>query len=263
MMFYIQTADKLQRTARWLESLPGGLDYLKSVILEDSLGICDLLESQMQDLVGSNFDEWKEVVQSKEKRRMFKQFANTDQRIDTIEIIRERGQYRPSNWPKHNGRLDFSTQSWSRREWIKIVHLNALKYGSCCVLYGDTQLALYKIGERVYCTQQMCPHKRAFVLHDGILGDDGKGNYFITCPLHKCKFRLQDGQGLGMAIAVFEASISAEDQMIQVKLPPKQELDAVLGTELWKVKQGEERDQLDGIDIVGRKPKKNSCSLEW
>ena len=39
IMFYIRTADRLQRTASWLEALDGGLGYLRSVIVEDSLGI--------------------------------------------------------------------------------------------------------------------------------------------------------------------------------------------------------------------------------
>ncbi|KAG9880055.1 nitrite reductase, partial [Aureobasidium melanogenum] len=44
LSFYIRTADKLQRTARWIENLPGGIKYLQEVILEDKLGICADLE---------------------------------------------------------------------------------------------------------------------------------------------------------------------------------------------------------------------------
>lgn len=53
LMFYIRTADKLQRTARWVENLPGGIEYLKDVILKDKLGIAEDLEKQMQALVGT------------------------------------------------------------------------------------------------------------------------------------------------------------------------------------------------------------------
>jgi nitrite reductase (NAD(P)H) len=69
LMFYIRTADKLQRTARWLESLPGGLKYLQDVILNDKLGICAELEKQMQELVGTYFCEWTEVVRDPERRK--------------------------------------------------------------------------------------------------------------------------------------------------------------------------------------------------
>ncbi len=38
MMFYIRTADKLTRTAPWLDNMEGGIDYLRSVIIDDKLG---------------------------------------------------------------------------------------------------------------------------------------------------------------------------------------------------------------------------------
>lgn len=55
LIFYIRTADKLQRTARWIENLPGGIDYLREVVINDKLGICAELERQMEELVGSYF----------------------------------------------------------------------------------------------------------------------------------------------------------------------------------------------------------------
>ena len=55
-MYYIATADRLQRTARWLEKMDGGIEYLKQVIIDDKLGICNELERQMNDLVGSYFE---------------------------------------------------------------------------------------------------------------------------------------------------------------------------------------------------------------
>lgn len=54
LMFYIRTADKLQRTARWIEQLPDGIIYLRRVILEDQLGICAELEKEMNELVGNS-----------------------------------------------------------------------------------------------------------------------------------------------------------------------------------------------------------------
>lgn len=76
-MLYIQSADRLQRTARWVESLgeggKNGLEYLKRVIIDDSLGICKDLDQAMELLVGVYFDEWAEVVRSPEKRSLFRQ----------------------------------------------------------------------------------------------------------------------------------------------------------------------------------------------
>lgn len=55
---YIYTADKLQRTARWLETFDGGVDKLKRILLDDELGICAELEKAMNDLVGTYECEW-------------------------------------------------------------------------------------------------------------------------------------------------------------------------------------------------------------
>ena len=99
-MYYIFTADKLTRTAVWLEKLEGGIDYLKEVVIDDKLGICDELERRMQDLVDTYKCEWKEVVNDPERRKLFRQFVNTDETEPGIEFIDERGQRRPADWPK-------------------------------------------------------------------------------------------------------------------------------------------------------------------
>jgi nitrite reductase (NAD(P)H) len=76
-MLYIETADRLQRTARWVESLSengqNGLEYLKKVIIDDTLGICKDLDKAMDVLVGTFFDEWAEVVKNSGKRALFRQ----------------------------------------------------------------------------------------------------------------------------------------------------------------------------------------------
>ncbi|NTV39330.1 MAG: nitrite reductase large subunit, partial [Demequinaceae bacterium] len=45
LMFYIRTADRLQRTAPWQEDFEGGVARLKEIILEDALGICAELDA--------------------------------------------------------------------------------------------------------------------------------------------------------------------------------------------------------------------------
>ncbi|PJX15265.1 nitrite reductase (NAD(P)H) [Halomonas sp. 141] len=95
LMFYVRTADRLQRTSVWRENLEGGLDYLKEVILEDSLGINDELERQMQHVVDSYQCEWANAISDPEKLKRFRSFVN-DQRPDpSIIMTSERGQLRP------------------------------------------------------------------------------------------------------------------------------------------------------------------------
>ncbi|MFU9045770.1 nitrite reductase large subunit NirB [Acinetobacter tibetensis] len=99
-MFYIQTADRLQRTSVWRDNMEGGLDYLKSVIIEDSLGLATELERRMQHIVGTYQDEWRTAVENPEIRKRFQTYinANAEQQADPhIQFTQERGQIRPLN----------------------------------------------------------------------------------------------------------------------------------------------------------------------
>ncbi len=96
LMFYIKTADRLQRTSVWRDNLDGGLEYLQDVILADSLGIGATLEAQMQALVDSYACEWKRVLESPDALRRFKPFVNVDKPDTQVLYVRERGQKRPA-----------------------------------------------------------------------------------------------------------------------------------------------------------------------
>ncbi|WP_250458956.1 nitrite reductase large subunit NirB [Microbulbifer litoralis] len=96
LMFYVRTADKLQRTSVWLENLDGGLDYLREVIVDDKLGICDELEAQMANVVGTYQCEWKTAINDPEMLKRFRQFVNTDEPDEKIVFVEERGQPRPA-----------------------------------------------------------------------------------------------------------------------------------------------------------------------
>ena len=96
LMFYIRTADRLQRTSVWMENLEGGLDYLKSVIVEDSLGLVADLEAEMAHVVGTYECEWKATIEDPEKLKRFRTFVNSDEGDDSLVFVRERGQRRPA-----------------------------------------------------------------------------------------------------------------------------------------------------------------------
>ncbi|MEN0004945.1 MAG: nitrite reductase large subunit NirB [Bacteroidota bacterium] len=98
LMFYLKTAAPLMRTAKWLETLDGGLDYLKQVVVEDRLNIGETLEQEMQKKVGNYKCEWKEVVESPALRDRFRHFVNSDESDDNIEFIPMRDQKMPSKW---------------------------------------------------------------------------------------------------------------------------------------------------------------------
>ena len=277
-MFYIRTADKLQRTARWLEALPGGVTYLRSVILDDSLGINASLEAQMQELVDSYFDEWAEAINTPSIAAKFRQFANTPETLQNIELETDRLQTRPVMWTKESPTFPFASlhSTWSETTWQPILEAayfrgaDTLPNGiSATLKRGDTQLAVWRFKGRYYGTQQMCPHKRAFVLSDSLVGDDAAAaatsdataasDPYIACPLHKCTFSLTTGAcrtNPDLSIATFDVEERGGDGMVYMRLPPVAELDAALGTRKWMVKRGEagpgQYDEVDkAIGFVG------------
>lgn len=96
LMFYVRTADRLQRTSVWLDNLEGGLDYLKEVVIDDRLGICAELEEQMNSIVGTYQCEWKTTIEDPEKLKRFRQFVNSDAADERVVFVQERGQPRPA-----------------------------------------------------------------------------------------------------------------------------------------------------------------------
>ena len=99
-MFYIRTADPLARTATWLNKMEGGLDYLRDVIVNDSLGIGVQLEQEMKVLIATYECEWKKVVETPELRAQFRHFANDDAPDETLSFVEMRGQKCPPDWNK-------------------------------------------------------------------------------------------------------------------------------------------------------------------
>ncbi len=96
LLFYVRTADRLQRTAVWMEKMEGGLDYLRSVVIDDRLGICAELEQQMAHVISTYECEWKKTIGDENRLRHFRQFVNSDRKDDNIVFIEERGQLRPA-----------------------------------------------------------------------------------------------------------------------------------------------------------------------
>jgi len=96
LIFYVRTADRLQRTSTWMENLEGGLDYVKQVVCEDSLGIADELEAQMQQLVDTYECEWKKAIEDPATVKRFRHFVNSNEGDNKVVFVRERGQIRPA-----------------------------------------------------------------------------------------------------------------------------------------------------------------------
>jgi nitrite reductase (NADH) large subunit len=97
LMFYVRTADRLQRTSVWMDNLEGGLDYLKDVIINDKLGINAELEADMARVIATYECEWKKAINDPQTLKRFRHFVNSDRSDENVVFIEERGQIRPAS----------------------------------------------------------------------------------------------------------------------------------------------------------------------
>lgn len=96
LMFYIRTAERLQRTSVWLEGLEGGLDYLKDVVINDKLSINDELIVQISHLIETYECEWKVTLNDPQKLKRFNHFINSEALDSNVIFTTERKQIRPA-----------------------------------------------------------------------------------------------------------------------------------------------------------------------
>jgi nitrite reductase (NADH) large subunit len=76
LMYYIRTADRMQRTARWIDEIDGGLEHVRSVVVDDSLGLAGELEAAMATHIETYEDEWAATLGDPERLRHFRAFVN-------------------------------------------------------------------------------------------------------------------------------------------------------------------------------------------
>jgi nitrite reductase (NADH) large subunit len=96
LMYYVRTADRLTRTATWLNKLDGGIEHLKDVVFNDSLGINNELLADMQHIVNTYQCEWKTTIESPQQLKRFKSFVNSPDKDDNIKMSTNRGQLQPA-----------------------------------------------------------------------------------------------------------------------------------------------------------------------
>jgi nitrite reductase (NADH) large subunit len=95
LMFYVRTADRLERTATWFNKLDGGLDYLRSVVIDDRLGIAAQLDSDMAHHVDTYEDEWAATLADPQRLARFRPFVNSEEPDTSHVYVRTRGQRHP------------------------------------------------------------------------------------------------------------------------------------------------------------------------
>lgn len=246
LMYYIMTADKLTRTSVWMEKLEGGLQHLKEVIIEDKLGLAAEFDAMLQGLVDTYRCEWAAVVRDPAKRKRFEQFVNTEETEPTIEFVSQRDQSRPADWPgevvslQQFYQLDHIAKETpppheSDLRWIPVGSVSDFPVdGGATIKYGGVQIAVFNFTSRGewYASQNMCPHKKAFVLGRGIIGDH-QGEAKVACPLHKKTFSLENGRSLqGEEYHIQTFPVRVEGDRVLLQLPAAEFLEKTIGTEV-------------------------------
>ena len=233
LMYYIQTADRLTRTATWLDKLDGGIEYLRDVVVHDRLGIGDELEQQMQYLVDTYRCEWTEVVNDPAKRARFRHFANSQEPDENVAFVEERGQKRPREWVKDKPVVlrDRLHLPLIQTSWVRVGRVEDFpKDGGMAIRYGSAQIAVYQFSSRGewYACQNMCPHMRDMVLARGLIGDQ-KGTPKVACPQHKKTFSLKTGECLsGDPYKVRTFPVRVEGGEVFLELPSPGEIEKLV-----------------------------------
>mmetsp|Transcript_14644 Transcript_14644/g.33527 ORF Transcript_14644/g.33527 Transcript_14644/m.33527 type:complete len:1062 (+) Transcript_14644:95-3280(+) len=240
LMFYISTAKHLQRTAPWLEELPGGIEYLKKVVVQDSLGICAELEAMMERNVANYRCEWREVVYDEELQKKFRQFANTEetQNSEQIEYIEMRRQRHPNtcDLPDIKGPALYSADEVPADGWDWVFAGMAEDFpanGGLAVKHGSAEIAVFHLPSRDeddgrwLATQNICPHKQVRAISRGLVGVRPDGQITLADPVYKSLYDLRSGGGVShpeLNLSTFQAR--EEGGRVLVKLPPAAELSA-------------------------------------
>lgn len=234
IMYYIRTADKLMRTSVWLDKLEGGIDQLRKVIIDDSLGICAELEADMKHLIDTYQCEWTSVVRDPQLRAKFRHFANSPEADSMIEMVPEREHQRPSDWSVEQPAPERRRLPVVATSWVRVGSVGDFpRDAGMSIKYGTAQIAVFHFASsgQWYAAQNQCPHKKDMVLSRGIIGDQG-GRPKVACPLHKKTFSLEDGRcltGEEYEVVTFPVRIDGDDVLLE--LPPVADTERLLTAE--------------------------------
>ncbi|MTD26148.1 nitrite reductase small subunit NirD [Erwinia sp. J316] len=182
LMFYIRTADRLQRTSTWMDNLEGGVEYLRQVVIGDVLGIAAELSDDMQRVVDSYQCEWQTTLANPDRLALFRRSVNEAQPLS---------------------------------EWNAVCQLDEIPpQAGIGARLGVQPIALFRLEDQVYALDDREPGTEACVLSRGILGDSG-GEAMVISPLYKQRFRLRNGQSLDNP-ALFQRSWPVKVEQGQV-----------------------------------------------
>ncbi|WP_392390611.1 nitrite reductase large subunit NirB [Nocardioides sp. L-11A] len=160
LMYYVRTADRLQRTAPWLDEI-GGLERVREVVVDDSLGLGDELEAAMARHVDSYFDEWQATIDDPAKLARFVSFVNAPDQPEVCPVDRI-----------------------------------ARESGVSALIDGEAVAVFRTYDDELFALSDVDPRGGAAVLSGGIVGTRtvaGEEVPFVASPLLKHHFDLRTG----------------------------------------------------------------------
>ncbi|TNV22221.1 nitrite reductase small subunit NirD [Buttiauxella sp. B2] len=210
LMFYIRTADRLQRTSTWLDNLEGGIEYLRDVILNDSLNLAQELEKEMVSVVDAYQCEWQTTLNNPDSLALFRSYVNSEQTDEAVQRQNLRGQLQPVTdvvHPQANAPV---------KPWQAVCDINAIPaQAGIGARLGELQIALFRFGDAIYALDNLEPGSDANVLSRGILGD-ASGEPIVISPLYKHRIRLRDGRTQDGELAVRAWPVKVEQGTVWV-----------------------------------------------
>jgi nitrite reductase (NADH) large subunit len=96
LMWYVRTADRLERTATWQRKLPGGIEQVRRVVMDDALGIAADLEADMARHVAAYECEWAATVADPARMARFRSLVNDPEGAPRPARVEIRGQRVPA-----------------------------------------------------------------------------------------------------------------------------------------------------------------------
>jgi nitrite reductase (NADH) large subunit len=96
LMWYVRTADRLERTAAWQRKLPGGIEQVRRVVMDDALGIGADLEADMARHVDAYECEWAATLADEDRLARFRSLVNEPAGAPTPARVEIRGQRVPA-----------------------------------------------------------------------------------------------------------------------------------------------------------------------
>jgi nitrite reductase (NADH) large subunit len=194
LMFYIRTADRLERTATWLNNLSGGIDYLRKVVIEDCLGIGEQLERDLERLRAGYKCEWAETLNNPQKLKRFKTFVNAAP--------------------------DAAATPATHGSWLDVCHVHDIEVNTgMCALVGTNHVALFRVRpqgaseEKIYAIDNYDPVSHLSILSRGLVGDKD-GVLKVTSPIYKDSYALKTGSCLNnpsvAALRTYKTRVNGE-----------------------------------------------------